>query len=199
MRKIVHIQGGQCGNQIRAKFEEDAWIKHEAWEYRWIASVWTYTGNHKKPTTFVKINRLPKSGECEPKDFNLKMICDYYRYTAKSASRDKLAEVTEKASKYYTKVQAESILKINFDLWIFFFASHFFSNKSIVYLKKKCEAKKKIQRSKLIFNMDFAWTFEYQQATEAADSLNIKVDLRWTNYDVSQMNFEVFLITKTYS
>ena len=62
---------------------------------------------------------------------------------------------------WYTKVQAKSILKINFDFWIFFFASHFFSNKSIVYLKKKCETKKKIQRSKLIFNMDFAWTFVY--------------------------------------
>ena len=35
----------------------------------------------------------------------------------------------------------------------------------------------------------------YQQATETADSLNIKVDLCWTNYDVFQMNFEVFLIT----
>ena len=138
MREIVHVQGGQCGNQIGTKFEEDIWIKHEAWEYRWTASAWTYTGNHKKFITIVKDNCLPKSGECEPKVFYLKMIDDYYRYTSEAASEDKFAEVTENASKYY------------------------------------------------------------QQANEAADSLNIKVDLRWTNYDVSQMNFEVLLITQTY-
>ena len=138
MREIVHVQGGQCGNQIGAKFEEDAWSKHEAWEYRWTAKVWTYTDNHKKLITIVKDNCLPKSGGSEPKVFYLKMIGDYYRYTAKAASGDKLTEVTENASKYY------------------------------------------------------------QQAIEAADSLNIKVDLRWTNYDFSQMNFEVLLITQTY-
>ena len=29
MREIVHLQGEQCGNQIRAKFKEDARNKHE--------------------------------------------------------------------------------------------------------------------------------------------------------------------------
>ena len=63
------------------------------------------------------------------------MIGDYYRYIAEDASEEKLAEVTENASKYY------------------------------------------------------------QQTTEAADSLNIKLDLHWANFDVSHMNFEMFLIT----
>ena len=35
----------------------------------------------------------------------------------------------------------------------------------------------------------------YQQATEAAGFLDIKEDRRRTNYDVIQMNLELFLIT----
>ena len=138
MREIVHVQGGQCGNQIGTKFREDVWIEHTDWSCLLAALARTYTDNHKKLITIVKDNYLPKSGGSEPKVFYLKMIGDYYRYTAETASGDKLAEVTENASKYY------------------------------------------------------------QQATEAADSLNIKVDFRWTNYDVKHMNFELYLITKAY-
>ena len=100
MREIVHIQGGQCGNQIGAKFKEDAWSMHEVWKYRWTVEVWTYTDNHKKLITIVKDNCPPKSGGSEPKVFYLKIIGDYYRYTVQDESRDKLAEVTENANKY---------------------------------------------------------------------------------------------------
>ena len=37
MREIVYVQGGQCDNQIGAKFKEDVWSKHEARKYLWTA------------------------------------------------------------------------------------------------------------------------------------------------------------------
>jgi len=55
---------------------------------------------------------LPKAGDDEAKVFYLKMIADYYRYTAETASGDKLAEVTENASKFYQQAtDAASTLK----------------------------------------------------------------------------------------
>ena len=68
--------------------------------------------NCKKIITIVKDNCLPKSGDDEAKVFYLKMIGDYYRYTAETASGDKLAEVTENASKYYQQAtEAAASLK----------------------------------------------------------------------------------------
>eukprot|EP00345_Euplotes_harpa_P013838 CAMPEP_0168336766 /NCGR_PEP_ID=MMETSP0213-20121227/11759_1 /TAXON_ID=151035 /ORGANISM="Euplotes harpa, Strain FSP1.4" /LENGTH=239 /DNA_ID=CAMNT_0008342065 /DNA_START=13 /DNA_END=732 /DNA_ORIENTATION=+ len=68
--------------------------------------------NCKKVITIVNEHCLPKAGDDEAKVFYLKMIGDYYRYTAETASGDKLAEVTENASKYYQKAtEAAASLK----------------------------------------------------------------------------------------
>ena len=58
-------------------------------------------GNCNKIINIVKEHCLPKSGDDEAKVFYLKMIGDYYRYTAETAIGDKLSEVTENAAKYY--------------------------------------------------------------------------------------------------
>ena len=57
--------------------------------------------NCNKIISIVNEHCLPKAGDDEAKVFYLKMIGDYYRYTAETATGDKLAEVTEKAMKYY--------------------------------------------------------------------------------------------------
>lgn len=59
--------------------------------------------NCNKIIKIVKDNSLPKAADDEAKVFYLKMIGDYYRYTAETATGDKLAEVTEKANEYYEK------------------------------------------------------------------------------------------------
>ena len=59
--------------------------------------------NCNKIIDIVKDYSLPKAGDDEAKVFYLKMIGDYYRYTAETAQGDKLSEVTEKASEYYQK------------------------------------------------------------------------------------------------
>ena len=58
--------------------------------------------NCQKIINIVEKDALPKAADDEAKVFYLKMIGDYFRYTAETASGDKLAEVTEKAMKYYT-------------------------------------------------------------------------------------------------
>jgi len=57
--------------------------------------------NCDKIIKIVETQALPKAKEEEAKVFYLKMIGDYYRYTAETAQGDKLAEVTESALKYY--------------------------------------------------------------------------------------------------
>ena len=57
--------------------------------------------NCQKIINIVKDRCLAKAGDDEAKVFYLKMIGDYYRYTAETATGDKLAEVTENARKYY--------------------------------------------------------------------------------------------------
>jgi 14-3-3 protein epsilon len=57
--------------------------------------------NCQKIINIVKEKSLPKASDDEAKVFYLKMIGDYYRYTAETATGDKLAEVTENAKKYY--------------------------------------------------------------------------------------------------
>jgi len=59
--------------------------------------------NCNKIIDIVKEYSLPKAGDDEAKVFYLKMIGDYYRYTAETAAGDKLNEVTEKASEFYQK------------------------------------------------------------------------------------------------
>jgi len=59
--------------------------------------------NCQKIIDIVEKESLPKAGDDEAKVFYLKMIGDYYRYTAETASGDKLSEVTESAMKYYQK------------------------------------------------------------------------------------------------
>ena len=68
--------------------------------------------NCKKIIDIVEKESLPKAGDDEAKVFYLKMIGDYYRYTAETATGDKLAEVTEQAMKYYQKAtEAAASLK----------------------------------------------------------------------------------------
>jgi hypothetical protein len=68
--------------------------------------------NCQKVIDIVNQNCLPKAGDDEAKVFYLKMIGDYYRYTAETASGDKLAEVTENANKYYQQAtEAAASLK----------------------------------------------------------------------------------------
>ena len=68
--------------------------------------------NCEKIIGIVKNESLPKAKEDEAKVFYLKMIGDYYRYTAETAQGDKLAEVTENALKYYDEAtQAADDLK----------------------------------------------------------------------------------------
>mmetsp|Transcript_22871 Transcript_22871/g.22718 ORF Transcript_22871/g.22718 Transcript_22871/m.22718 type:complete len:237 (-) Transcript_22871:59-769(-) len=57
--------------------------------------------NCEKVVNIVKNKCLVKAQEDEAKVFYLKMIGDYYRYTAESATGDQLAAVTENALKYY--------------------------------------------------------------------------------------------------
>ena len=57
--------------------------------------------NCQKIINIVKNESLPKAGDDEAKVFYLKMIGDYFRYTAETATGDKLAEVTESALSYY--------------------------------------------------------------------------------------------------
>ena len=69
-------------------------------------------GNCDKIIKIVNDYALPKAGDDEAKVFYLKMIGDYYRYTAETAQGDKLAEVTENALKYYDQAtQAAAALK----------------------------------------------------------------------------------------
>ena len=68
--------------------------------------------NCNKIISIVKDYSLPKAGDDEARVFYLKMIGDYYRYTAETAQGDKLSEVTEKANEFYQKAtQAASALK----------------------------------------------------------------------------------------
>mmetsp|Transcript_32859 Transcript_32859/g.37630 ORF Transcript_32859/g.37630 Transcript_32859/m.37630 type:complete len:240 (-) Transcript_32859:60-779(-) len=62
--------------------------------------------NCKKIINIVLEKSLPKATDDEAKVFYLKMIGDYYRYTAETAKGDKLAEVTENARKYYEDATA---------------------------------------------------------------------------------------------
>ncbi|CAI2378800.1 unnamed protein product [Moneuplotes crassus] len=57
--------------------------------------------NCQKVIDIVNDKCLPRAEEDDSKVFYLKMIGDYYRYTAETASGSKLEEVTENASKYY--------------------------------------------------------------------------------------------------
>jgi hypothetical protein len=57
--------------------------------------------NCEKVINIVKDRSLPKAKDDEAKVFYLKMIGDYYRYTAEAATGDQLAAVTENALKYY--------------------------------------------------------------------------------------------------
>jgi 14-3-3 protein epsilon len=59
--------------------------------------------NCQKIIDIVNDKALPKAGDDESKVFYLKMIGDYYRYTAESAEGDRLAQVTEKALEFYDK------------------------------------------------------------------------------------------------
>ena len=68
--------------------------------------------NCKKVIGIVKDNCIPKAADDEAKVFYLKMIGDYYRYNAETATGDKLSETTENASKYYQQAtDAASSLK----------------------------------------------------------------------------------------
>ena len=68
--------------------------------------------NCKKIIGIVEKDAFPKASDDEAKVFYLKMIGDYYRYTAETATGDKLSEVTEAAMKYYQKAtDAGSTLK----------------------------------------------------------------------------------------
>lgn len=68
--------------------------------------------NCQKIINIVKDQALPKAGDDEAKVFYLKMIGDYYRYTAETAQGAKLEDVTENALKYYDlATQAASELK----------------------------------------------------------------------------------------
>lgn len=57
--------------------------------------------NCEKVIKIVKDKALPKAGDDEAKVFYLKMIGDYYRYTAETATGDKLAKVTDSALDFY--------------------------------------------------------------------------------------------------
>mmetsp|Transcript_9297 Transcript_9297/g.8956 ORF Transcript_9297/g.8956 Transcript_9297/m.8956 type:complete len:240 (-) Transcript_9297:46-765(-) len=57
--------------------------------------------NCQKVIDIVNEHCIPKAKEDDAKVFYLKMIGDYYRYTAETATGSKLEEVTENASKYY--------------------------------------------------------------------------------------------------
>ena len=57
--------------------------------------------NCERVIEIVKSKSLPKASDDEAKVFYLKMIGDYYRYTAETAQGSKLEEVTEKAKEYY--------------------------------------------------------------------------------------------------
>lgn len=59
--------------------------------------------NCDKVISIIKDEALPKATEDESKVFYLKMIGDYYRYTAEAATGDQLAAVTENALKYYNQ------------------------------------------------------------------------------------------------
>ena len=65
----------------------------------------------KKVIEIVRTVCLPKAEEDNSKVFYLKMIGDYYRYTAETATGDKLAEVTENAHKFY-KQATEAAVKL---------------------------------------------------------------------------------------
>ena len=68
--------------------------------------------NCNKVISIVKDKCLQKAKEDEAKVFYLKMIGDYYRYTAESAIGDQLSAVTENALKYYDEAtQAAGPLK----------------------------------------------------------------------------------------
>lgn len=57
--------------------------------------------NCQKVVNIVKDHCLQKAGDDEAKVFYLKMIGDYYRYTAESASGDSLSAATENALDFY--------------------------------------------------------------------------------------------------
>ena len=59
--------------------------------------------NCQKIIDIVNDKALPKAGDAESKVFYLKMVGDYYRYTAEAAEGDRLASVTEKALEFYDK------------------------------------------------------------------------------------------------
>ena len=57
----------------------------------------------------VKSKSLAKAGDDEAKVFYLKMIGDYYRYTAETAQGAKLEEVTENAKTFYEQATEAAI------------------------------------------------------------------------------------------
>lgn len=65
--------------------------------------------NCQKVINIVKEKCLTKNLKDEAKVFYLKMIGDYYRYTAETATGDLLAEVTENARKYYEQATAAAV------------------------------------------------------------------------------------------
>ncbi|CAI2379205.1 unnamed protein product [Moneuplotes crassus] len=69
--------------------------------------------NCQKVIDIVNNDCLPKSKEEEARVFYLKMVGDYYRYTAETATGSKLEEVTENAAKFYQQATeaAEKELK----------------------------------------------------------------------------------------
>ena len=59
--------------------------------------------NCQKVIDIVNEHAMPKASDAEAKVFYLKMVADYYRYTAETAEGDKLNEVTTKAAEFYDK------------------------------------------------------------------------------------------------
>jgi hypothetical protein len=68
--------------------------------------------NCQKVIDIVKVHALDKASDDEAKVFYLKMIADYYRYTAETATGDALSGVTDKAADFYGQAtEAASKLK----------------------------------------------------------------------------------------
>jgi uncharacterized protein (DUF885 family) len=134
--------------------------------------------NCEKVIKIVKEECIPKAGDDEAKVFYLKMIADYYRYTAETATGDQLAAVTENALKYYGEATtAAEPLKV-YNSTKLGLALNF----SVFHYELKSDSKKACEIAEKALN-DARDQIDEMENDEARDALSI-IELLKENLDL---------------
>jgi hypothetical protein len=134
--------------------------------------------NCEKVINIIKDKAFPKATEDEAKVFYLKMIGDYYRYTAEAATGDQLAAVTENALKYYGEAtEAAEPLKV-YNSTKLGLALNF----SVFHYELKSDSKKACEIAEKALN-DAKDKIDEMENDEARDALSI-IELLKENLDL---------------